>query len=110
MANQNNPLQPLLDRVPAPFKNKYFLVLVLFVFWMVFFDRSDMLTQWRLQNSVEKLEEDKVYYSKKIKEAQQERLDLEVIKEKFAREKYYLQKQNEDVFIIQKPEKEDQKD
>ena len=77
---------------------------------MVFFDRSDILTQWRLQNSVEKLEEDKVYYSKKIKEAQQERLDLEVNKEKFAREKYYLQKQNEDVFIIQKPEKEDQKD
>ena len=69
MANQNNPLQPILDRIPAPFKNKYFLVLVLFVFWMVFFDRHDMLTQWRLQNSVEKLEEDKVAYESTGKKA-----------------------------------------
>ncbi|MCI5080992.1 MAG: hypothetical protein MRY78_04840 [Saprospiraceae bacterium] len=104
MANQKNPFQPLLDKIPVPFRNRYFVALVLFVAWMVFFDKHDMLTQWRLQNSVEKLEEDKVYYSKKIKEAQQERLDLDVNKEKFAREKYYMQKQNEDVFIIVKDE------
>ena len=104
MANQNNPLQPLLDQIPAPFKNRYFVVIILFAAWMVFFDRHDLLTQWSLQNSVERLEEDKVYYTKKIKDAQQERLDLEINKEKFAREKYYMQKNNEDVFIIDKEE------
>lgn len=100
MAARNNPFQPLLDQIPAPFKNRYFLVLVLFFGWMIFFDKHDVITQWRLQQSVEKLEEDRTYYKAQIKEAQQKRLDLEVNKEKFAREEYYMQKSDEDVFII----------
>lgn len=100
MAARNNPLQPLLDQIPGPLKNRYFIVLVLFAGWMIFFDKHDIITQWRLQNTVDQLEEDKTYYEEKIKEAQQKRLDLEVNKEKFAREEYYMQKKNEDVYII----------
>jgi cell division protein DivIC len=104
MASRNNPLQPLLDQIPAPFRNRYVIVAVLFAGWMIFFDKHDIITQWRLQNTVEKLEEDRAYYKVKIKEAQQKRLDLEVNKEKFAREEYYMQKNNEDVFIIAEEE------
>ena len=60
----NNPFQPLLDRVPAPFRNRYFLALVIFVGWLIFFDKHDVLTQWKLQRTVNKLEQDKDYYSK----------------------------------------------
>ena len=108
MAARNNPLQPLLDQIPGPFKNRYFIVLALFAGWMIFFDKHDIITQWRLQNTVDKLEEDKAYYEGKIKEAQQKRLDLEVNKEKFAREEYYMQKKNEDVFIIVDEEEENE--
>jgi cell division protein FtsB len=72
---------------------------------MIFLDRHDLVTQWRLQKTVDKLEEDKAFYSEKIEEAEQERLDLDINDEKFAREQYYMKKSDEDVFII--VEKED---
>ena len=100
-----NPFQSLTDQIPAPLRNKYFLVLALFFAWMIFLDRHDILTQWQLQGTVNKLEEDKAFYSKKIEEAEQERLDLDINDEKFAREQYYMKKSDEDVFII--VEKED---
>jgi cell division protein DivIC len=99
MAN-NNPLQPFLDKVPGPLKNRYFLVLTAFLAWMIFFDKHDLLTEWRLQQTVNKLEADKLYYIEQIQEAKQQRLEQEINKEKFARERYFMKKQGEDVFII----------
>ncbi len=110
MAANNNPLQSLLEQIPPPLRNRYFLVLVAFFAWMIFVDKHDFLTQWRLQKTVNKLEEDKAYYSKQIEVAKQERLDLDLNKEKFAREQYYMKKPGEDVFIIVKDEDNKQKD
>jgi cell division protein FtsB len=101
----NNSFQAIKEQIPAPLRNKYFLVLTLFFAWMIFLDRHDLVTQWRLQKTVDKLEADKAFYSEKIEEAEQERLDLDINDEKFAREQYYMKKSDEDVFII--VEKED---
>ncbi len=95
-----NPLQSLIDQIPKPLRNKYFLVLTVFFAWMIFFDKHDFLTQWQLQNTVDQMEEDKETYTRKIEEAKQDRLDLEINKEKFAREQYYMKKKDEEVFII----------
>lgn len=97
---RNNPFQDLLRYVPAPLRNKYVVALVFFFAWMIFIDKHDVRTQYQLQKTVEKLEEEKAFYSQKIEEAEQERLDLEVDKEKIAREKYFMKKPGEDVFII----------
>lgn len=96
----NNSFQAIREMVPAPLRNKYFLVLALFFAWMIFLDRHDLLTQWQLQKTVNKLETDKAFYTDKIEEAEQERLDLDINDEKFAREQYYMKKSDEDVFII----------
>ena len=100
MALRNNPFKPLVKMVPAPFRNKYFLLLFFFITWMTFFDKHDMLTQWQLQQTMNKMEEDRAYYEHKIQEVWQDKKDIESNKEKFAREHYYLQKDNEEVFII----------
>ena len=100
MAVRNNPFKPIIKQIPAPLRNKYFLVLTIFIAWMIFFDKHDMLTQWQLQQTLNKMEEDKNYYDEKIRETWQDKQDLESNKEKFAREHYNLQKDNEDVFII----------
>lgn len=100
MPASNNPLQAILEQLPAPLRNKYFVVLLLFFGWMIFFDKHDLLTQWRLQRSVDRLQQDIDYYNVKIEKAKQERYDLDINKEKFARERYYMKKRNEDVFII----------
>ena len=47
------------------------------------------------------MEHDKVYYEEKIQEAKQDQQNVEENKEQFAREKYHMQKKDEDVFIIQ---------
>ena len=100
MAVRNNPFKPIIKQIPAPLRNKYFLVLAVFITWMIFFDKHDILTQWRLQQTLNKMEEDKAYYEDKIKEAWQDKQDIENDKEKFAREHYHLQKDNEDVYLI----------
>lgn len=97
-----NPLKPYLDKVPAPFKNKYFLILVIFFAWMVFFDKQDILTQWKLARTLKRLETDRTYYSQKIEEAERTKEDMRINLEKYARERYFVKRGNEEVFIIKR--------
>ncbi|MCA9132400.1 MAG: septum formation initiator family protein [Planctomycetales bacterium] len=106
MANSNSLWQQILQQIPAPLRNKYYLILVLFFGWMIFFDKHDLLTQFRLQKAVNKMEQDKEEYLDKIEQAKQDRLDLEVNKEKFAREQYYMHKSGEEVYIMVEEDKE----
>jgi cell division protein FtsB len=49
------------------------------------------------------LEDEKEYYLEKIKEVEKDRMELMTNKElleKFAREKYLMKRENEDVFVI----------
>lgn len=100
----NNVYQSLLELIPKPLRNKYFIALLFFCGWLIFFDSHDVLTQWRLQRTVNKLEEDKDYYKSKIEEASKNAEEIEQNPEKIAREKYYMKKANEDVYIIEKNE------
>ncbi len=102
MAMRNNPFQSIIQLIPAPFRNKYFIALLLFFAWMIFPDRHDVVTQWRLQRTVNKLEKEKEFYKEKIQEEELRRSELESNPEKIAREKYFMKKDNEDVFIIEK--------
>jgi len=100
MAVRNNPFKPITRKIPDTLKNKYFLVLVIGAAWMIFFDKHDFLTQWKLNQTLKELEVDKVYYEEKITEVKEDKKDIENNKEKFAREHYYMKKNNEDVFIF----------
>jgi len=86
----------------SPFKNWYFLILLAFVTWMVFFDGNDVSTQLRLKNKLVSLNDEKVDLTEKISQTSKELVALRDNKEKFAREKYYMKKDDEDVFIIDK--------
>ncbi len=88
------------SKLPPFLRNKYVWLLILFAGWMFFFDKHSILTQIRLAKTVNRLERDKNFYEEKIREVRQDLWDIEVNKEKYAREKYYLHKPNEDVFII----------
>lgn len=97
----SNPLRPLLEVIPPAFRNRYILAMTAFFFWMIFIDKHDALTQWRLQRTVNKLEAEKAYYQKKIEQAERDRQNLQINGEKFARERYFMKKRGEDVFIIE---------
>ena len=101
---RNNPFKPLIRQIPAPIRNRYFLVLVFFFAWLIFFDKHNVWTQYQLQQSLDKLKSDKIFYEKKIIEVREAAEDIALNKEKFAREKYFMKKRNEDVFVIVRDE------
>ena len=100
----------LLSSIPSFVKNKFLLTGVAFAVWMVFFDRNDMLTQRERRSELSEMQKSKEYY---IDEIAKERKAAEELKsnpitiEKYAREKYGMKRDNEDVFIIQAPENKD---
>ncbi len=100
MAVRNNPFKPILKMIPAPVRNRYFVVLVLGAAWIIFFDKHDVMTQWKLNQSLNELEADKSYYKVQIEQVKKDKEDLETNKEKFAREHYFMKKDKEDVFIF----------
>ena len=57
-----------------------------------------------MQQSLDKLKSDKIFYEKKIIEVREAAEDIALNKEKFAREKYFMKKRNEDVFVIVREE------
>lgn len=100
---------------PAFTKNFFFITGVVFLVWMLFFDTNDLVSQYQLRKKVRQLEEKKEYYTQKIGEVNKDRNELmsnPQLLEKFAREKYLMKRQGEEVFIVvdedTEPEKESQ--
>lgn len=78
---------------------------------MLFFDRNDLISQYDYNTQVNKLEEEKAFYTSEssiaIKDLDELTTNRDML-EKFAREKYLMKKENEDIFVIinEEPKKE----
>lgn len=85
-------------------KNKIVVgILLFFLIWMLFFDEYNWLRIRKDQQKLDALQEEKVYLKQKIADDRQQLKDLQNDTdklEKFAREKYLLKKENEDVYVI----------
>jgi cell division protein DivIC len=83
--------------------NKYLLILILFVIWMVFFDTNSFFIHNELNDEVNTLEENKDFYKNEIDHDKSfiEKMKDSNEQEKFAREKYFMKKENEDIYIIE---------
>ena len=81
----------------------YVVILILFVVWMLFFDTNSFLIHKELNDDIKALEENKEFYEEEIKndKAFIEKMQDSNEVEKFAREKYYLKKANEDIYLIE---------
>ncbi len=101
MAVRNNPFKPITRAIPAPLRNKYFLVLVFLTMWMVFFDKHGLYENWGLSQKVQQMEADRDYYIEQIEQVKEDKKDLQLNIEKYAREHYFMKKNNEDVFIFE---------
>ena len=83
--------------------NKYILVLLLFSIWMFFFDTNNWFIHQELDGDEAALEENADFYrgetakDKKFLKKMEDSTEME----KFAREKYFLKKENEDIYIIE---------
>lgn len=86
--------------------NKYIICTILYVVWMAFFDPKDWQLMRSRVNKLDELEKSEKKLSKQISETRNE---LKLLKtsaesiEKYAREKYMMKKDNEDLFIVNSP-------
>jgi cell division protein FtsB len=91
------------DRIPTWLRNRYVGVLLVFLVWMTFFDRNNLISQFSYREELRKLEQDKEYYLKEIENNTRQTSQLKsdpALLEKYAREKYLMKKQDEDIFLI----------
>lgn len=100
----NNPFKPIIRAIPAPARNKYFLVLAFMAMWMTFFDRHQFFENWGLSQKLQQMEADRDYYIEQIDQVKKDKKDLQQNIEKYAREHYFMKKSNEDVFIFEEAE------
>ena len=94
----------LLTHIPSWLKNKYLLTAVGFTVWILFFDARDFITShFREKGELQKLEKSKKYYEQQIAATKLELDQLRTnpaVLEKYAREKYLMKRDKEDLFLI----------
>ena len=99
-----------LNRIPSWLKNRYLLVGAVFLVWMLFIDTNSWWFHRELNQEIEELEEATEYYKGEIVQDSTLLHDLDSnpeALERFARERYRMKKENEDLFIIE-PKEEDE--
>ena len=99
-----NEMRQYLDRIPSWLKNKYVLTVLCFGIWVLFIDDRDFVTtHFRHLNELHKLEARKVYFEEQIKTVRKELDQLKsnpATLEKYARERYLMKRDNEDLFVV----------
>jgi len=99
----------IYDKIPRFIKNKYFLAGVIFVVWLLFLDRNNILSQLGLRSDLHKLQKEKRFY---LEETRKDSIELQKLMndsmeaEKLGREKYIMKRDSEDVFLIVRKPKE----
>ncbi|SHO64017.1 MULTISPECIES: FtsB family cell division protein [Algoriphagus] len=85
--------------------NFYGLVTLFFLAWMIFIDSNNVVNQFKLSQKLGQLEDQKEFYKErkvKIKAEREELMSNPELLEKFAREKYLMKKETEDLYVVVK--------
>ncbi len=93
----------ILRSIFSIFSNRYTFSISAFVVWMLFFDESNFFTQRERRSELQELNRKIDYYQTQVDQTRQELKNLQndpAMLEKYAREKYFMKRDNEEVFII----------
>lgn len=93
-----------MKQIPSFLTNKYLVSILFFIAWMLFFDQKDFFSTIEKRKELSTLKEKKAYFLNEIETSSKQLSDFQTNTtaiEKFAREKYMLKKDNEDIYIIE---------
>ena len=83
--------------------NKYFITALAFIVWMLFFDSNSYISHLRLNKELKKLHEEREFFINEIEMDKEEThklmSDMDNL-ERYAREKYLMKRDNEDIYLI----------
>ncbi|TAL62645.1 MAG: septum formation initiator family protein [Bacteroidetes bacterium] len=97
--------KPVLKIILSILLNKYFISVLSVAVWVAFFDKNDLFSQYELTQKLKQLRTEEKYYQAEIEKNKSDMNNLRTNPanlEKFAREKYLMKKDNEDIFVIVK--------
>src|SRR5580698_8692349 len=92
-----------LKKLANIFRNKYLSASLLFIIWIAFFDQTSIIYDIHLTQKERQMKAQKIYYEKQTQAATEQLKELQTDPanlEKFAREKYFMKKANEDVYVF----------
>jgi len=83
--------------------NKYVLILLIFIIWMLWFDGNSWLIHNELNGDIDKLKGNQEHFETKIREDQSQikKLEDSAGLERFAREEYLMKQPDEEIYIIE---------
>lgn len=97
------------EKIPAVFRNKYLLTVIIFIVWLMLFDSNNLIARYKEMRQLHKLRKEREYYIKRIETDKRKLHELKTDNhnlEKFAREQYYMKKPDEDLYIILTPQED----
>lgn len=82
--------------------NKYFVAFLVFAVWLAFFDRHNLIVQYKLASKVKELHREIDEYARKLEDVETERKLMREWPERYARERYFMHREDEEVFVIRR--------
>jgi cell division protein FtsB len=96
-------VKKLIGYIPHRLRNRYGVAVLALIVWITFFDQSDAWTTFKNQRELSRMEEQKDWYRAEIDRTKEQLHELSSDKElleKFARERYLMKRENEDIFVL----------
>jgi|688.fasta_scaffold83473_6 hypothetical protein len=96
-------LSNLSNIIPYSWNNKYKITIILFIIWVVFIDNNSFITLYSRYKQINEINKQISFYKVELSKTEEEYKALfnkKTYFEKFVRERYFLKKENEDLFIF----------
>lgn len=93
----------LLRYVPRALRNRYGAGLLAMLLWICLFADYDLYTMIKLRHQLGQLKEQRDRYADQITVTREQLHEIssdQALLEKFAREKYLMKRDNEDIFVL----------
>ncbi|MBZ0207105.1 MAG: septum formation initiator family protein [Flavobacteriales bacterium] len=95
--------EKILRFVPGLLRNRYGAGLLVLVLWISLFADYDLYTMIKLRHQLGQMQEQRDRYAEEIATTREQLHELnsdQALLEKFAREKYLMKRDNEDIFVL----------
>ena len=97
------PVKHLLRYIPKRLRSRYGAVVLGLIAWVALFDRNDLWTTWKNHRELGRMHEQQEWYAQEILRTKEQLHELSSdteLLEKFARERYLMKRENEDIFVL----------
>ncbi len=104
-------MHKVIRRIVPVIKNKYYITIIAFNVWIIFFDSNNLFENYRYRSAYQGLKTQKQFYIDETARVNIEKKELfssPQSLEKFARERYYMKRDDEDIYIFESIKSEKQ--